>query len=446
MATTGVMDVTNKTLSETVSLPSFDLFSSTTRTTTASSDDDDMSDIAYIAYCIIGPFIIVVGVLGNMLTLVTLTKVTLWCNGMTYIYLKCLALTDAFALVSAIAMDVRLGLPRRKLVYWEAFYHAHVELPLLNFFMGCSIFIVLCLTKDRFLSVCFPTKYRETSNNNKARVSTALCYLVAFILNAPLAVLKEVRELPSARSPDETLEDVYYEAIENTAVTETTEWKIYVYISEGMVRILPIVVLTILNLAIIRQFRVLAEKRKQLHGSRSQKKAGAGSLNVNEERRMLALLSTIVVLFVVLNTPSAILSIIYTDALAKSRPFQIFRACANDLELANFAINFYAYFMCSTEFRNAFFNVICGRSTRAVAWFSEASRGRGDRRSTVAAVRFDVPSTKCDIEQNLVDAGNNEDTRSSGNDVQAVDPQEPEKNHLDVCEVDVHSTHHRQSE
>ena len=413
--------------------------SSTTIATTL--PEDDMSDIAYIAYCIIGPFIIVVGVLGNMLTLVTLTKVTLWCNGMTYIYLKWLALTDACALVSAIAMDVRLGLPHRKLVYWEAFYHAHVELPLLNFFMGCSIFIVLCLTKDRFLSVCFPTKYRETSNNNKAKVSTALCYLVAFILNAPLAVLKEVSELPAEQDPDGNA-TVYYEAKENTAVTETTQWKIYVYISEGMVRILPIAVLTVLNVAIIRQFKVLAKKRKQLHGPRSQKKSTTGGLNVNEERRMLALLSTIVVLFVVLNTPSAILSIVYTDALAKSRPFQIFRACANDLELANFAINFYAYFMCSTEFRNAFFNVICGRSTRAVAWLSEASRARGDRRSTVAAVRFDVPSNKCDIEQNLVDAGNTEDTRSSGNDVQAGDHHELEKNQLEVCKVHVHDHEH----
>ena len=69
---------------------------------------------------------------------------------------------------------------------------------------------------------------------------------------------------------------------------------------------------------------------------------------------LVIVLISIVVLFVCCTTPAAILSIIFTAKLQSNSGFQIFRAVANNLELLNFALNFYIYCLCSAEIRRAF--------------------------------------------------------------------------------------------
>ena len=78
------------------------------------------------------------------------------------------------------------------------------------------------------------------------------------------------------------------------------------------------------------------------------------SLQSPEERMLVLVLISIVILFVCCTTPAAILSIIFSDSLNKHLGFQIFRAIANNLELLNFALNFYIYCLCSAEIRRAF--------------------------------------------------------------------------------------------
>jgi hypothetical protein len=50
----------------------------------------------------------------------------------------------------------------------------------------------------------------------------------------------------------------------------------------------------------------------------------------------------------------AILGILYSQSLDQNLYFQLFRTIANVLELCNFALNFYIYFLCSKEFRKKF--------------------------------------------------------------------------------------------
>jgi len=69
---------------------------------------------------------------------------------------------------------------------------------------------------------------------------------------------------------------------------------------------------------------------------------------------LVLVLISIVVLFVCCTTPAAVLSIMYSVQLKDDLGFQIFRALANNLELLNFALNFYIYCLCSAEIRRAF--------------------------------------------------------------------------------------------
>ena len=69
---------------------------------------------------------------------------------------------------------------------------------------------------------------------------------------------------------------------------------------------------------------------------------------------LVLVLISIIVLFVCCTTPAAILSILFSVKLEQHPAFQIFRAVANNLELLNFASNFYIYCLCSAEIRRAF--------------------------------------------------------------------------------------------
>ena len=78
------------------------------------------------------------------------------------------------------------------------------------------------------------------------------------------------------------------------------------------------------------------------------------SLQSPEERMLVMVLISIVILFVCCTTPAAVLSILISPSLDQHLGFQTFRAIANNLELLNFALNFYIYCLCSAEIRRAF--------------------------------------------------------------------------------------------
>jgi hypothetical protein len=56
---------------------------------------EPMDVLSIVAYGVVGPLIILVGLFGNAMTLRTfLGRTPVWSNGMTYTYLKWLAITD----------------------------------------------------------------------------------------------------------------------------------------------------------------------------------------------------------------------------------------------------------------------------------------------------------------------------------------------------------------
>ena len=81
-------------------------------------------------------------------------------------------------------------------------------------------------------------------------------------------------------------------------------------------------------------------------------------LHSPEERMLVVVLIAIVVLFVVCTTPAAFLTLSITGERKKYVGFSIFRACANNLELLGFALNFFVYCLCSADIRQAFVDVL----------------------------------------------------------------------------------------
>jgi hypothetical protein len=103
---------------------------------------------------------------------------------------------------------------------------------------------------------------------------------------------------------------------------------------------------------------------------------------------LVVVLISIVVLFVCCTTPAAVLSILYSAKLNRHLGFQIFRAVANNLELVNFALNFYIYCLCSAEIRRAFVQVGSGL-WRAISCAQQRKRRQHSSRRTAVTVRVE---------------------------------------------------------
>lgn len=256
-----------------------------------------------------------------------------------------------------------------------AFFYSHLEIPMANMFMASSIFIVVCLTVDRFISVCLPEKFRSAQTSAKPGKVILLCYIFAFIISAPLAFLKYV-----CKTNENITNEYTYSSPENTDITHLMPWRMYIIVEEIIIRFGPAIILASLNFLIIVRFRQITNRKADLlTGDCS---SGSGGPNdqlllrgeriskriYKEEKRLVVLLTAIVVLFFITTTPVAFLAIFYSESMKQNFAFQIFRAMANDLELCNFALNFYIYFLCSKEFRKkflSFFTILLPRKAKA---------------------------------------------------------------------------------
>ncbi|KAL1418435.1 hypothetical protein MTO96_025932 [Rhipicephalus appendiculatus] len=305
---------------------------------------EDIALLKFIAYGVISFVIIALGIIGNLINLVVLTRPNL--KGVTFVYLTWLATSDLLTLVVAVFSMLRLhGIQPRS--YPAAFYYAHVEMPLVNALMASSVFIVLAVTMDRYWSVCRPTRYREFHNARRAKLAILSAFAGAALLYIPVAFQK--MPVPFW---DEQLNMTQYMPCDNVAVTEKWVFKAYLFFKEVLVRLGPVIVVSTLNTTIIITFRKVMRKRHLLTNSTTR-----DSGKFLEEKRLVMLLAAIVIMFCVCMTPAAILTMLISDDKELNYGFQLFRAFANDMEMANFAMNFYVYCLCSTEIRETFFRL-----------------------------------------------------------------------------------------
>ena len=375
-------------------------------TTTFEQTEETVEQIKYVAYSIVAYIVVGVGMVGNLLSLLVLTRPNL--KGVMYLYLIGLAVSNLCVLINAVPalFDISQGFSGGS--YATAFYQAHLKLPLINSFMASSVYIIICMTINRYISIYRPTQFQRLHTSKNAQIHISLSFLAGIFLHIPLCFQNHVRCLEEEDAAA-AWAGCSWQAEENEEISQSIMFKAYLVVSEILLRFGPITMLATFNTLIIYKFRKIAKKRQRLKGyslqsvpdqtlrrpstptcssipsmvtrdtdlshdgqlmdfqdkgteqklsqvhvldrkSSSRRK----SLQSPEERRLVLVLISIVVLFVCCTTPAAILSIFFSDSLNKHLGFQIFRAIANNLELLNFALNFYIYCLCSAEIRRAF--------------------------------------------------------------------------------------------
>ncbi len=447
---------------------------------------------------------------GNLINLIVLTRPKL--KGVMYRYLLGLAASNLLVLIMAIPALMHISGAIQSQAYPVVFFQAHLEIPLLNSFMASSVYIIICMTVNRYISIYKPTQFQRIHTFKNAYIAIFFSFVGGALLHVPLAFETDV-----VAKCDEDGKCIYL-AQKNTSVESHSLYRVYLWVSEALLRLGPIITLTILNVLIIVRFHKIAMKREVLKGGQQHRGSnasntpglappspyynggcpaqqssssgsghshaganaagprgnrlsvtavngklvvpgaiplhedhatsvvttdatsstfvpaassvshagqprpsspsratspfpsssaqqglqspskqlapagcGSGSLRLRrgtptrassrrrrglhnpEERMLVVVLIAIVILFVVCTTPAAFLSILVTEELKRRTWFAIFRACANNLELLCFALNFFVYCLCSADIRRAFVDVLFNNV--AVAYLRRKSVG-----------------------------------------------------------------------
>lgn len=147
--------------------------------------------ITIIAYCYILPVICVLGIIGNLMNVVTLASNRL--RAVSYLYLRALAVADLMCMifvlifVSGEILNNQVGIALNR-NYWYGFYQAHLMLSLINWALSTGVCVVLALSLERYVSIVFPMHFRVWNSSQKAKKAIFISYIIPFVLYFPYGI------------------------------------------------------------------------------------------------------------------------------------------------------------------------------------------------------------------------------------------------------------------
>ena len=203
------------------------------------------------------PVIASIGLALNAFALIAVIASSSSINAVALHYLVSLILSNLALMVLAVPwfLDRLSDTTPRCPTHSYAFYHAHFQLPLLNWTATFSLYILLCMSFERYLSVCRLAAFRRLHRPSTARWAIFISALSAFILQAPLSAGEGVSSC---------LTDGCWIHIEATQVTTTPYWLAYVCICKILSRFVPSILIILFNIRMMMQFSRLITKRTMM--------------------------------------------------------------------------------------------------------------------------------------------------------------------------------------
>ncbi|CAD5233885.1 unnamed protein product [Bursaphelenchus xylophilus] len=301
--------------------------------------------IDFIAHVYVMPCLLIIGFINQSLNIGTLNSLA----SAGYLYLKASAIADVLSILALIPFCVRQGHAHNAHSYMAMFFHAHIELPLINSLITASALCLVAMTIDRYLSIRHPITFYNTPDcKNRIRHSISILFAVSFILFIPSGWQKIL--VPHWDPHERT---VYWTIEINRQLNQSTTFQTYLMFREFISRLGPIAILTVLNVGMIRSLRRI----KIRYNSRRVNQPPR--VREMDRTRISVLLLITSATFVICTLPASVLSLFVSkSALYDDWKFQLFRAFANCLQVSHYLHNFYLYTICSSEYRHAFLKLI----------------------------------------------------------------------------------------
>ncbi|CAL2049514.1 hypothetical protein CAEBREN_18811 [Caenorhabditis brenneri] len=330
--------------------------------TTSVDDSPEMNHVDYVAHVIVMPIVLSIGMVNQCLNVCTLLHI----KTSIFLYLKASAIADILSIVAFIPFLLR----HAQLIdpTWELgmFYHAHLELPLINALISASALNIVAMTVDRYVSVCHPIKFFQNNETKPSRRRTMLIivmiYFIALMIYFPSVFQKKLGVVTDALT-----NITIYTIVRNEEVEALAFFRVYLVLREIICRWGPVVLLVILNTCVVRGLRKIDKRnwfwRQPSQNSRTETSAQRQLRSPRDDRsRISVLLFVTSATFIICNVPASVISF-FVGRVNGSLFWQIFRAIANLLQVTSYLYNFYLYALCSSEYRHAFLRLFGCRSS-----------------------------------------------------------------------------------
>ncbi|XP_063240811.1 probable G-protein coupled receptor B0563.6 isoform X1 [Bacillus rossius redtenbacheri] len=308
------------------------------------AEDPRTDALRRCAYGVALPAICCLGILGNVLNLLVLTRRNM--KGTAYVYMRGYSAAALLAILLAIPFGLRV-LVHQETGRWgnvlQGFYHVHLELFLGNACLGVGVMMLLALTVERYVSVCHPGTTRPLMG--PPSLAVALIPLLTFLVYLPTAFRSELRHCALSSGGL-----VYYRR-PNLSFQQSGFYSVYKVLLEVVFKVGPTLLLAGLNMRIMVVYRRSCDRRRKMTICRSTSDA-EDHRKFAEERRLILLLGSTSILFLVCISPMVILNVTLSEQNLNEYSYQVFRAVANLLEVTNYSITFYIYCLFSEDFRN----------------------------------------------------------------------------------------------
>ncbi len=295
----------------------------------------------------IPPILLILGTVGNVLSFLILMRQSMR-RYSTYIYLAILSITDTLVLYIGLLrlwVGELTGYDLRDQADWICKLINVVGYTVSDY----SVWLIIAVTVERFVAVCYPLKAPSMSNHRKACLVICSLLCVLFLINIHFFWTAQIK---SYKHKGETILQCEGGPHYKMLVEDIWPW-----VDAFLYSFLPFVVILVLNTLIIRQVIHARRSRSELQSTAStdsRRTAQEGSM------RLTFMLLTISFAFLITTLPMNVSLIAtafynsYTKDLHVISRFKLVRTITELLMYVNHSMNFFLY--CATgEF---WFNII----------------------------------------------------------------------------------------
>jgi hypothetical protein len=200
--------------------------------------------IRVVVKCYLMYICLIVGLTGNIITLIVLTKKRMRTQS-TNVYLMFVTIFDSLYLISAFVVNLAYNYPQ---IIIEDFYQISLLIiyPLIDFSSNTSIYVILVFTVERYLSIKHP--FRATIDQKLAK-SKLKCYTV--ILITLVLTLPTILENKIVQKMDTFTNKTQYVLVKSDFYTYHYTF-VYFLITAFLFHIIPFIILIILNTILIK--------------------------------------------------------------------------------------------------------------------------------------------------------------------------------------------------
>ena len=296
---------------------------------------------------VITNIIVILGLTGNVLTIIILSQRAM--RSSTNYYLSALAVWDSIVLICT---ELLIGLPEiPSLETYKTHALAYVIsyiYPIALIAQTATIWLTVSFTVERYIAVCHPLKAASMCTIFRAKIVIIGVSVGSALYNCP----RWFDYWPVA-----TINEYTNKSIVRVNRTQFSQNPIYlqVYFSWLYVPIMcivPLLVLSILNMFLILAVRRSQRQRKDMNVKQSR------------ENNVTIMLVSVVIVFIICQVPALVYNLAYAidnDYIEDSFGYEVLSSIRNFLVTLNSAINFLLYCALGQKFRRIFLHTFFRR-------------------------------------------------------------------------------------